>query len=59
VKTKLGAMGLQLKDSPPGFDPRQAQQPQDPRSTAARLADLADRARPWVRKLPDLRRHRS
>ncbi|ABW15366.1 DNA-directed RNA polymerase, alpha subunit [Parafrankia sp. EAN1pec] len=24
VKTKLGAMGLQLKDSPPGFDPRQA-----------------------------------
>ncbi|MBL7618882.1 serine/threonine-protein kinase [Frankia sp. AgB1.8] len=39
--------------------PLQAQQPQDPRSTAARLADLADRARPWVRKLPDLRRHRS
>ncbi len=24
VKTKLAGMGLQLKDSPPGFDPRQA-----------------------------------
>ncbi|WP_045878482.1 serine/threonine-protein kinase [Pseudofrankia sp. DC12] len=36
-----------------------APKPADPRSAVARLADLADRARPWVRKLPDLRRHRS